>query len=241
MEFVKFRLRFQKTGLLRLVSHHDLMRVLERMLRRARLPFRSTSGFHPLPRVIFALSLPLGVEGLHEVVEIELTEPMDASSVLSRIQAQSPDGLTFLSIREVAKNASAQVRQAGYSIDVPPERTDELSHRCKQLLAQSSCISRREKPHARDVDIRPYMIDLRVDGSSLKLDFLVTANGTARADEVLKLLDASDLLEQGFILSRTHLHLHEEIEQTGAAPAAVSSGISEFSGAVLITDLRMNS
>ena len=32
---IKVRLRFAKCGDLRLVSHHDLMRCLERMLRRA--------------------------------------------------------------------------------------------------------------------------------------------------------------------------------------------------------------
>lgn len=38
----KVRVRFRKGGDLRLVSHHDLMRTFERMLRRASLPFRST-------------------------------------------------------------------------------------------------------------------------------------------------------------------------------------------------------
>jgi shikimate kinase len=52
----------------------DLMRTFERMLRRARLPFRSTEGFHPQPRMVFALSLSLGAVGLEEVVELELTE-----------------------------------------------------------------------------------------------------------------------------------------------------------------------
>src|ERR1700756_418971 len=53
----KVRIRFRKDGDLRFVSHHDLMRSFERMLRRAGLPFRSTSGFNPKPRLIFALSL----------------------------------------------------------------------------------------------------------------------------------------------------------------------------------------
>jgi len=53
----KFRFRFSKSGTLRLVSHHDLMRCCERMLRRAAVPFKSTAGFHPTPRLVFALSL----------------------------------------------------------------------------------------------------------------------------------------------------------------------------------------
>ena len=60
----KVRLRFAKGGSLRWLSHHDLMRAFERMLRRAALPFRRTQGFHPHPRLVFALSLPLGVVGV---------------------------------------------------------------------------------------------------------------------------------------------------------------------------------
>ena len=55
MVCAKVRIRFRKGGDLRLVSHHDLMRVFERMLRRADLPFHSTSGFNPKPRLVFAL------------------------------------------------------------------------------------------------------------------------------------------------------------------------------------------
>src|SRR6476646_1900977 len=89
----KLRFRFSKTGTLRLLSHHDLMRCLERMLRRAGLPFKSTAGFHPGPRVVFAHALPLGVAALDEVVEIEFTQPLDAGETLAALQAQSPVGL----------------------------------------------------------------------------------------------------------------------------------------------------
>src|SRR5262249_5309140 len=40
----KVRVRFRKGGDLRLLSHHDLMRPFERLLRRASLPFRSSEG-----------------------------------------------------------------------------------------------------------------------------------------------------------------------------------------------------
>src|SRR6476620_623562 len=80
----KARIRFRKSGDLRLVSHLDLMRSLERLLRRAALPFRMTEGFHPTPRLVLAQSLPLGVVGHHEVAELELTEETDPDEVLRR-------------------------------------------------------------------------------------------------------------------------------------------------------------
>ena len=46
----KVRLRFAKCGDLRLVSHHDLMRCLERMLRRAQIPVAMSQGLTRGPR-----------------------------------------------------------------------------------------------------------------------------------------------------------------------------------------------
>src|SRR5947209_16033599 len=96
--FDKVRLRFRKGGPLRLLSHHDLLRTFTRMLRRADLPFRRTQGFNPQPRLVFALSLPLGVVGCDEVVELELDEELPPEEVHARLSRQAPAGLAILSV-----------------------------------------------------------------------------------------------------------------------------------------------
>src|SRR5882724_11469743 len=97
----KVRIRFRKGGELRLVSHHDLMRCFERMLRRAALPFHSTQGFNPRPRLVFALSLALGIVGADEVVELELGEELPLDEIRARLTAQAPEGLEFISIARI--------------------------------------------------------------------------------------------------------------------------------------------
>src|SRR5262245_7836018 len=101
----KARLRFRKGGDLRLVSHRDLMKCFERALRRAALPVHVTQGFHPMPRMVFALSLGLGIVGLEEVLELEFTRPQEPEDVRRRLQAQMPPGLEFLSARRVPVGA----------------------------------------------------------------------------------------------------------------------------------------
>src|SRR5207302_11139549 len=118
----KVRLRFRKSADLRLLSHHDLMRTFERMLRRAALPFRRTQGFHPHPRIVFALSLPLGVVGCAEVVEIELDEILPLDEIRQRMTRQCPPGLDILSIDRIPPRATAQVRRLCYRIAVPDDR-----------------------------------------------------------------------------------------------------------------------
>ena len=206
----KFRLRFEKTGNLRLLSHHDLMRCAERMLRRADLPFRSTAGFHPQPRFVFSLSLPLGVAGLREVAELELLRPLTATNVLDRLNQQSPDGLRFLECRIVPMSASAVPRRAVYTLELPPARVDEATASCERLMQLDKLWIDKYHPRPRQVNVRPYLRELRVNGSILMLDFWVTGQGTARAEELLKELGLADLLTAGFVLARAVLELRDE-------------------------------
>ena len=116
MPLDKVRIRFRKSGDLRLVSHLDLMRSLERLLRRAALPFRRTEGFHPTPRLVLAQSLPLGVVGHREVMELELTEEVEPDEVLCRLREQAPPGIEFLSAKRIPVNVTARPRRAVYRV-----------------------------------------------------------------------------------------------------------------------------
>src|SRR5437870_7518850 len=106
----KLRIRFRKYGDLRLISHHDLMRCFERMLRRAALPFHSTEGFNPKPRLVFAMPLPLGVVGCQEVAELELDAELAPEVIQDRLAHQVPPGLEILSVCRIDRKTTAQVR-----------------------------------------------------------------------------------------------------------------------------------
>ena len=115
----KVRLRFAKRGDLRLVSHHDLLRCLERMLRRAQVPIAQTQGFNPRPKITFALALGLGIESLCEVVDLELTEPLEPSELLDRLKAVAPAGFDWIEPSPLPANARPpQPRAAEYSFPV---------------------------------------------------------------------------------------------------------------------------
>src|SRR2546430_14419006 len=136
---VKFRIRFRKAGDLRLVSHHSLMHCFERMLRRAALPMIHTQGFHPHPRVTFALSLALGVVGGAEVVELELEPGLSAEAVHERLARQAPPGLDILNVRVVDKKAKLHVRRAWYRAAVPAEHRAALPQRIAAVRAAPEC------------------------------------------------------------------------------------------------------
>jgi radical SAM-linked protein len=81
----RIRIRFAKQDDLRWLSHRDLLRTWERLIRRAGLPLSMTEGFHPKPRMNFPSALAVGITGLDEVVELELCEERTAEELLEHL------------------------------------------------------------------------------------------------------------------------------------------------------------
>src|SRR5262245_37990515 len=194
----KVRLRFRKDGPLRWLSHHDLLRTFERLLRRSGLPFRSTQGFNPHPRIVFALSLPLGVIGRAEVVELEFDQLISPDEVLRRLCPQCPPGLQVQSACRIPTNASAHVVGCTYGPRVPRDPPDAPRQRLPVALAETECWVERTKPAPRRLNIRPFVRDLRLDEAGwLEMDLWLTPSGTARPEEVLRLVGLDDALQAG--------------------------------------------
>ena len=206
----KVRLRFAKSGDLRLVSHHDLMRCLERMVRRAALPVAQTQGFNPRPRIVFTLALALGIEGRREIVDIELSEPMEATEVLTRLQISAPPGFDWLMSGSVGPGRSAQAGIVHYMLEnLPADRRTDAIRSVAQFLASTSWPHLRHRP-GREValDLRPFVDGAELDPSgTLRFRMKILPTGSARPEEFLEVLELRDLLEQGSILIRTEVEL----------------------------------
>jgi radical SAM-linked protein len=212
------RVRFRKGGDLRLLSHHDLMRTFERLLRRASLPFRSSEGFHPKPRFVFALSLPLGIVGCEEVVDLELDEPVPPAEVHARLAARTVPGLDILSVRRVESRKAAQVRRVTYRVPLPPGRAAGLPARVAAVLAAPACPVERTRPEKKHIDLRPYIDQIRLAPGALEMDLWVKPTGMARPDEVLGLLGLQDVSEAGAVIERTRLELEDETPPPSEPP-----------------------
>ncbi|WP_435020540.1 TIGR03936 family radical SAM-associated protein [Tundrisphaera sp. TA3] len=209
MSSPKVRLRFAKRGDLRLVSHHDLMRCLERMARRAELPLAWSQGFNPRPKVAFTLALGLGIEGHREVVEMELAEPMEPAEVLRRLVSVSPSGLDWLDAEDPGAGRPAQAGAVRYALPIPEDRRDAARDALAALLADDRRPYTRHRPDRTvEIDIRPFVVDAELDGDGmLRFRLKMTPAGTARPEEVVDTLGLRDLMGRGAILARTEVEL----------------------------------
>ena len=106
----RIRVWFGKIGEIALVSHLDLVRLFDRVVRRAAIPISFTGGFHPGPRISIANALSLGATSSGEIVDFELTKVMDLETFKQQLTAQLPADLPVYQVEEIPLNAPAATR-----------------------------------------------------------------------------------------------------------------------------------
>ena len=172
----RLRVRFAKTGSMALLSHLDLMRLLERALRRSGLPISFTGGFHPLPRIQIALALPLGAEAKSEWMDLEFIQALDPHHFSSTLQPLLPEGIQLLAAAEVpvsGRSLSQELTGAVWCFDLVPEaqlqRSVEWSAAVNQLLQAKALVwhDTDKKGRPRERDCRPALNALQVTDEDL--------------------------------------------------------------------------
>ena len=207
MERHRIRIRFRKEGDLRLISHRDLVRTWERLLRRADLRLSMTEGFHPKPRMNFPSALALGIAGHDELLELELAEPLSADELRGRLVGQLPPGMGFGAIEVLpAGSKKARVRSLVFELGVPSDRAVEVRERSDRLLASTTHLAERGDG-SQPVDIRPGLAELALCGDKLHMRLSFSQEGGTRPRAVLEALGLGDYEQQGFILTRTAVEL----------------------------------
>jgi radical SAM-linked protein len=194
MAVSRYRMRFEKREALRFISHHDLMRVFELALRRSGLKVAHTQGFNPHPKVSFALALPLGVESLDEIVDIDVSheaDPPAPQSVLEALGAQMPPGLRLLSA--ALATGRPRVVAAEYECELPLDQAELqlLRGRLEGFLALASHPFSRDRGKGktpRSFDAREFVQSAQLDGKVLKMRLKVGQEGGMKPSDLLQIL-----------------------------------------------------
>ncbi len=117
----RLRIWFGKLGDMSLIGHLDIMRLFDRVVRRAGLPITFTGGFHPNPRICLANALPLGATSSGEIVDFELTQIVDVENLRTQLVEALPDDIPIYNVIELdlkAPAATQLLEAAEYEITI---------------------------------------------------------------------------------------------------------------------------
>jgi radical SAM-linked protein len=215
------RITFAKKVLVKYISHLDLVLVWERALRRAQIPLAYSRGFNPGPRIQVASGLPVGTTGSAEIMDIIITHPLNPAAALAQLKPALPVGVAVHAVEEVPLKAPTLQNlliQADYRVTVETTLpANQLTARIEALLAADKIIqSRQRKQRAEEVDLRPWLHDLRLDGvtsgeARLFMRLAAGQHGNLRPESVLDALELADAWAE---VERTRLIFAE----AGASP-----------------------
>lgn len=153
---------FQKSLALRHIGHLDLMRAMQRALRRSNLPICYSKGFNPHINLSFASPLSVGVVGMHEIMDVPVNEPCEAEVFQKALAAALPPALPVISVRAVEDNfptlmalvAGSQLRMCFEA----SEDTDKVALALDRFMHSDECVTlRRTKSGENMTNIRPFV------------------------------------------------------------------------------------
>ena len=200
-----YRLRFAKEGIARFLSHHDLIRFLERALRRSALPLRMTEGFNPHPQMSLPTALGLGVESKEEIVDIQLDQWASPREVQRRLGPEFPPGMALTAVDLVSRRDRVRIASATYEIRLPPDRAPAPEALAALMARPEIPIERRTDKWCKVVDIRRYLMEVGREPDALRVRIRVTDAGTARPEEVLTALGIPLTPEVRIVKTHTEL------------------------------------
>ena len=96
--YPSYSITFNKKGMMKYISHLDLLRLFQRASRRADLPVAITEGFNPHPKLKIEPALKLGLESDDLRAEIVLTEKVPPDEIRERLKKELPSGIEIVQI-----------------------------------------------------------------------------------------------------------------------------------------------
>lgn len=195
----RLRVEYVKAGRLAYLGHLEVLHTIERIIRRASLPYAVTQGFSPHMRAGFSSALPVGTSSRSEWYDVFLTSLVPPAEALQRLQAASPEDLMatrcgYVDVRTPA--LTAQITRVLYRIELS---FTDASAGCPDVSdALAEVIGLGRIPYARGkkskvLDVDRMLVSHRVTDSEgcivLELDTRCDNEGALRPEILVAAID----------------------------------------------------
>lgn len=203
---------FEKSERLRHIGHLDIMRAMQRALRRSGLPVAYSNGFNPHILLTFASALSVGVVGKNELMEAVLREDVTPEHFLEAMNHALPPDMQLRGARVLDDRATAlmaAVQAAEYDIRIPDDAA--AAQACVDAVAgfltqEEIMAERKTKSGVKEVNIRPLIYTLEASGDTIHAVLALTEGQACKVDMLMGALCAFAGIEAPrTLITRTHL------------------------------------
>lgn len=192
------QLRFAKRGRLRFVGHLDLMRVVDRAVRRADIPVSYTEGYNRHARISVSPPPPSGTESAAELCVIDLRRDLSPEQLAQRLSEQLPAGIQILNATggwRGSRSPLADLSRMTYEaqLDIHNADVGDVRAAIEDIRAKDSIeIQRSSKGKSKTIDMRPRIrkLELRESRPPVLVMGLYTGDGpTPKPREIIQVIN----------------------------------------------------
>lgn len=194
--------KYTKTGNLKYISHLDVLRFIQRAVKRTGINAKYSEGFNPHMKTSFGFPLSLGTESIGEYFEVELNENINPEDFVNKMNSVMPKEMQLLKATHSyeAQSLMARCAYAQYLIGIESENLniDKLNNLLNEMH-ETGIVYNRQKKNKKDkmvtkeMDTKDYIKFLKAElnndnKTTIQAVLLTTETGSMRVDELLKLI-----------------------------------------------------
>lgn len=167
---MRYLIKFTKGADIKFISHLDLMRTIQKIIRRAEIPIEYSKGFNPHMALSLAQPLSVGVYSDGEYLDAVLREDVDTKEVIERLNKNSSANIKFLeaSKTEIIPNqkrvpqAMALLDAAKYTMKIKYFNTSKVEEEVRELMGKNDwTMLKKSKKGEKMVNIKPLVHELK--------------------------------------------------------------------------------
>lgn len=199
--------KYSKTGFLKYISHLDVLRFIQRSVKRAGINAKYSEGFNPHMKTSFGYPLSLGTESIGEYFELELNEKIDLDVFVEKMNSVMPKEMQIIkaSVSEDTDSLMKRCKYAEYLISIESDTIDEneLNGYFKEMLSEGVIYIRQKKNKKNKLvskeintkELIDYLKAEKINDNKINVMavFKTLETGSMRVEELIKLI-----IERGF-------------------------------------------
>ena len=163
---MRYLIKFTKEPNIKFISHLDVLRTIQRNIRRADLPIEYSQGFNPHMATSIAQPLSVGVYSSGEYMDMVLTREMNEEEIIKRLNETAPSGIKYISALAIpyvegqkkVPQAMAMIDAARYIIKIKYTQIDNVETEMNKLLEKNKWNTiKKIKKGSKEVDIKTFI------------------------------------------------------------------------------------
>ena len=222
---MRYLIKFTKEENIKFISHLDVLKTIQKNIRRAELPIEYSKGFNPHMSTSIAQPLSVGVYSCGEYMDMVLEREMDENEIIDRLNKTAPSGIKYISALAIpyvegekkVPQAMAMIDAARYTIKVKYSDVSTLEKEMNELISKDEWNTiKKSKKGEREVNLKSLIKEFNfwIKDEVLVLNVLISTGSREHlsADLLVKYIqvNTSNALVDSFVaIKREEMYFYK--------------------------------